>query len=61
MNAIIITIGDELLMGKTIDTNSSWVASELIKFGFKVTYKVSVPDSKKAILNFEPQFHLHII
>ncbi len=29
MNAQIITIGEELLIGQTIDTNSAWIAEEL--------------------------------
>jgi nicotinamide-nucleotide amidase len=33
INASIITIGDELLIGQTLDTNSAWMAEELNKIG----------------------------
>jgi hypothetical protein len=33
VNASIITIGDELLIGQTIDTNSAWIGRELNKIG----------------------------
>ena len=33
MNAEIITIGDELLIGQTVDTNSAWIGRELTKLG----------------------------
>jgi nicotinamide-nucleotide amidase len=49
VNASIITIGDELLIGQTIDTNSAWMAGELNKIGVWVKRKVSVGDNKKDI------------
>ena len=36
MKAAIITIGDEILIGQTVDTNSAWIGSELSKSGFDV-------------------------
>jgi nicotinamide-nucleotide amidase len=36
MRADIITIGDEILIGQVIDTNSAWLATELNKVGFSV-------------------------
>lgn len=44
VNASIITIGDELLIGQTIDTNSAWMAQELNKIGVWVRRKVAVGD-----------------
>ena len=44
VNASIITIGDELLIGQTIDTNSAWIAQELNKIGIWVKRKVAVGD-----------------
>jgi competence/damage-inducible protein CinA-like protein len=44
INATIITIGDELLIGQTIDTNSAWMAGELNNIGVWVKRKVSVGD-----------------
>ncbi len=45
VNASIITIGDELLIGQTIDTNSAFIARELNKIGVWVKRKVAVGDS----------------
>jgi nicotinamide-nucleotide amidase len=42
--ATIITIGDELLIGQTIDTNSAWMAQELNKIGIWVHRRVTVGD-----------------
>jgi nicotinamide-nucleotide amidase len=50
MKAQIITIGDELLIGQTIDTNSAWIGSELSKLGFDVCRKISVHDLRADIL-----------
>jgi nicotinamide-nucleotide amidase len=41
----IITIGDELLIGQVIDTNSAWMAQELNKAGITVKRRVAVGDS----------------
>lgn len=43
--ASIITIGDELLIGQVIDTNSAWMAQELNKIGISVKRRVAVGDS----------------
>jgi nicotinamide-nucleotide amidase len=51
MKAEIITIGDELLIGQTIDTNSAWIGAELSMAGFDVHRKVSVHDRRPDILN----------
>jgi nicotinamide-nucleotide amidase len=44
INASIITIGDELLIGQTIDTNSAFIAQELNKIGIWVRRRVAVGD-----------------
>jgi nicotinamide-nucleotide amidase len=49
-NISIITIGDELLIGQVIDTNSAWMAQELNKAGFWVTRRLAVGDSREDIL-----------
>ena len=48
--ASIITIGDELLIGQVIDTNSAWIAQELNKTGIAVKHRVAVGDNKVDIL-----------
>jgi len=45
MNVEIITIGDELLLGLTIDSNAAWLARELGKIGVRVTWRTTVGDS----------------
>jgi nicotinamide-nucleotide amidase len=47
----IITIGDELLIGQVVDTNSSWMAQQLNKAGFDVRYKTTVGDIESDILD----------
>jgi len=51
MKAAIITIGDELLIGQTIDTNSAWMGAELSKSGFDVYRITSVHDRREDIIN----------
>lgn len=47
--ASVITIGDELLIGQTIDTNSAWIAQELNKIGVWVKRRVAVGDNREDI------------
>lgn len=49
IKASIITIGDELLIGQTIDTNSAWIAQKLNSIGLELARKVSVADLKESI------------
>ncbi len=51
MSASIVTIGDELLIGQTIDTNSAWIAAELNKIGIKVDKRLSIGDDWNQIWN----------
>src|SRR2546423_1063727 len=49
VNAAIITIGDELLIGQTIDTNSAFIAQELNRIGIWVRKRIAVGDEKADI------------
>lgn len=49
MQVEIITIGDEILLGQTQDTNSSWLGRELDKDGFKLARITTIPDDKEVI------------
>ena len=51
MKAEIITIGDEILIGQIIDTNSQWIGKELNKIGVSVYQITSIQDDKQHILN----------
>jgi nicotinamide-nucleotide amidase len=50
MLAEIITIGDEILIGQIVDTNSAWIAQQLNQIGVKVKQISSVSDNKEHIL-----------
>jgi nicotinamide-nucleotide amidase len=49
MNAEIITIGDEILIGQIVDTNSAYIAEQLNLIGVSVYQKTSVSDNRKHI------------
>jgi len=49
MKAEIISIGDELLIGQVVNTNASWMASELNKSGIQVVHIATISDQEKAI------------
>jgi nicotinamide-nucleotide amidase len=50
MQAEIITIGDEILIGQIVDTNSAWIARKLNAIGIRVKQISSVSDEKEHIL-----------
>ena len=50
MFAEIITIGDELLIGQVVDTNSAWMGKELNKIGVEVLRVTSVRDREEEIV-----------
>ena len=47
--SVVVTVGDELLLGRTVDTNGAWLARELAALGAPVLRKVTVADSDAAI------------
>jgi competence/damage-inducible protein CinA-like protein len=47
----IISIGDELLIGQTLNTNAHWMSAELNKIGFVVRQQITISDTEEAILN----------
>ncbi|HQV01680.1 MAG TPA: competence/damage-inducible protein A, partial [Bacteroidia bacterium] len=50
MNVEIVTIGDELLIGQVVDTNSAWMGDTLNKAGFAVKQITSVSDNEGRII-----------
>ena len=52
VTASIITIGNELLSGDTVNTNASWLAQELEELGVTVTLMASLPDEIDRIAAF---------
>jgi nicotinamide-nucleotide amidase len=51
MIAEIITIGDELLIGQVIDTNSAWMGEVLNQIGIKVNRITSISDNRDEIIS----------
>lgn len=51
MKATIVTIGDEILIGQIIDTNSGFIAKSLDKIGVEIKEMISISDDKQHILN----------
>jgi len=51
VQASIITIGDELMIGQVIDTNSAWIAQQLNNEGIWIRKRVSVGDAAQEIRN----------
>jgi nicotinamide-nucleotide amidase len=51
LKATIVTIGDEILIGQIVDTNSGYIAKELDKIGVQTTEMLSISDDKQHILD----------
>jgi len=51
MKAAIVTIGDEILIGQIVDTNSAFIAKSLDRIGVEIHEMVSISDDKKHILD----------
>lgn len=49
MKAAIVTIGDEILIGQIVDTNSAFIAKALDDIGFQIVETVSISDTEQAI------------
>ena len=45
MQAEIVTIGTELLLGEIVDTNSAWIAQQLTTIGLNLFYTTTVGDN----------------
>ncbi len=50
MNAEIITIGDEILIGQIVDTNSAWMAVELNQIGVRIAQITSISDDPEHLV-----------
>jgi Predicted nucleotide-utilizing enzyme related to molybdopterin-biosynthesis enzyme MoeA len=49
MKAQLLTIGDELLIGQTTNTNAAWLGGKLSQLGVRMTRTVTVGDTREAI------------
>jgi molybdenum cofactor synthesis domain-containing protein len=62
--AAILSIGDEVLRGDTVDTNSAFLARELTARGVQVTLMATIPDEHDVIVDYLRQFsaaHDHVL
>ncbi len=51
MKATIVTIGDEILIGQIVDTNSGFIAKSLDRIGIQINEMLSISDDKQHILD----------
>ena len=51
MKCEVISIGDELLIGQTINTNASWIGEQLNILGFTISHCLVISDLKNDIIN----------
>jgi nicotinamide-nucleotide amidase len=51
MTAYIITIGDEILIGQTVNTNASWLGTQLSESNINIIETITIPDRKEVILD----------
>lgn len=49
MHAVILSIGDELVLGQTVDTNSAWLSARLAEEGIAVRYHHTIADDRPAV------------
>jgi nicotinamide-nucleotide amidase len=49
LRSIVLSIGDELVLGQTVDTNSAWISQQLASVGAGVSAHLTVPDDQWAI------------
>lgn len=56
MKAAIITIGDEILIGQIVDTNSAFIAKSLDRIGVEIHEMISISDDKQHILDTFSKF-----
>lgn len=50
-SATIITIGDELLIGQTIDTNSAWIGQRFNEIGIQIKRRIAISDDESEIIS----------
>ena len=51
MRIAVLTIGNELLSGKTINTNANWLSKKLSSIGSVISLHITIPDEQESIIN----------
>ena len=54
MNCEVISIGDELLIGQTVNTNASWLGGQLNLLGYDINYGSVISDLGQCLFNPDP-------
>ncbi len=49
MQAVVLSVGDELVLGQTVDTNAAWLSARLAESGVRTAWQLTVPDDRAAI------------
>ena len=49
MNVVLLSIGNEILAGDTVNTNASWISKKLTELGCSIKTQMTVPDEKNSI------------
>ena len=57
MNVAIVTVGDELLVGQTVNTNAAWLAEQLTARGCTVGRITTLPDRIDDIARVVNEYH----
>ena len=51
MNIALLSIGNELLSGDTLNTNAAWIGRKVTEFGCSVQQQITVPDDGLSIID----------
>lgn len=49
MKATILAVGDEILVGQTLNTNATWISDKLSELGIQIVWHISIADTSEAI------------
>ena len=52
MKLAVLTIGDEILSGYTLNTNAAWIGQQLLKIGVDVNTQLTTSDNRKEIIEY---------
>ncbi len=56
MKIAVITIGDEILTGFTLNTNAAWIGQQLLKIGAEVNTQLTISDNREEIIKYLEYF-----
>ncbi|MEC9307482.1 MAG: molybdopterin-binding protein, partial [Candidatus Neomarinimicrobiota bacterium] len=49
MNVVLLSIGNEILAGDTVNTNASWISKRLTELGCSIKIQMTIPDEQNSI------------